>query len=743
MHVITDGVYANPQHLSGNQWTVPVEVSLANTGKTTASIDVDVSVIDPQGKPVAQQHVVANVGALEDTVAKLPIAIESPTLWTLDAPALYEVRTLVSQNGKPIDQVTTRAGFRYFHFDANDGFSLNGKSMKIQGVCVHQDHAGVGVAVPDSLWEFRLRKLKELGANAVRCAHNAPAKEMLDAADRIGLLIMDENRNFNSSPEYMHQLEWMVRRDRNHPSVFLWSIFNEEPMQGTAIGYEMVRRMAHAVKQLDDTRPVTAAMSDGMFTPVNVSQAVDVVGINYQQDQYDRFHAEHPTQPMMSSEDTSAFMTRGEYHTDMAAHIMGSYDDEAAPWGATHRAGWKAIAERRFVAGGFVWTGFDYRGEPTPFSWPSAGAFFGIMDQAGFPKTAFYLHQAQWLHDRPVLHLIPHWNWPGMEGKPIKVMALSNADSVTLILNGKVVSEQKVDTYQMTTWQVPYAPGKLEAAARKDGQIVARAEVETTGAPARLQLLPDRAHMDGDGRDAEPVTVQVVDAQGRPVSTANLPVDFAISGGRIIGLGNGDPNSHEPEKGSRRNLFNGLAQVIVQSLPGSHGPLVLRANSKGLNDAQATIAVQAVAPIPAVPRTQAYQSLQEWQMSPGAATAPDPNVQLADNDMNSWANVNVGALTPYAVGPWRLYRTRFMPYAEVRSHGGRLVFKQLVGQAEVWLDGKRLARKESAAGAEFVVPLAAGEGERQLTVMIRSHAEEPTGLADMVTVESTPASSRQ
>jgi len=326
---------------------------------------------------------------------------------------------------------------------------------------------------------------------------------------------------------------------------------------------------------------------------VNVSQAVDVVGFNYQIDSYDRFHAANPRVPMTSSEDTSAVSTRGEYATDMAAHLLTSYDEVARPWGATHRAAWKAIATRPYLAGAFVWTGFDYRGEPQPFEWPTVSSSFGIMDLCGFEKTAFYIHQAQWVKDRPVLHLIPHWTWPGREGQKVRVVAMANTETVALLLNGKLIGEQRVDPYEMNEWQVAYAPGRLEAVGKTGGKVVAHAVVETPGAPVALRLTPDRAALAGDGCDAAPVTVETLDAKGRAVPTANLPVAFEVMGGRIIGLGNGDANSHEPEKGAARRLYNGLAQVIVQTDAGSSGVLVLRAASPGLKPAVTRIAVRA------------------------------------------------------------------------------------------------------------------------------------------------------
>jgi beta-galactosidase len=558
----------------------------------------------PPARPVAEVRAPAIAEPLDETVARATLQVDAPRLWSIETPTLYSVRTRVLVGGAIQDEAVTRCGFRTQRFDPDQGFFLNDRAVKLKGVCIHQDHAGLGVALPDSIIEYRLRRLKDLGCNAIRSSHNAPTRELLDAADRMGFLVMDENRLFNTSPDYMRMLEWMVRRDRNHPSVILWSVFNEEPLEGKPEGYEMVRRMSHAVKRLDDTRPVTAAIHGGFFEPVNVTQAVDVVGFNYHIEDYDRFHAANPTKPMTSSEDTSTVMTRGVYATDMGGHVLSSFDDEPRPWGATHRNAWKAIATRPFVAGGFVWTGFDYRGEPQPFEWPTASSSFGIMDLCGFPKGAFYIHQAQWVKDRPVLHLIPHWNWPGREGQPIQVMAMANTETVALYLNGRLIGEQKVDPYEMNAWRVPYEPGRLEAVGKAGGRVIAHAVVETTGAPAALRLTPDRALLAGGGRDAAPVTVEALDARGRPVPTANLPVNFEISGGRIIGLGNGDANSHEPEKGSARSLYNGLAQVIVQTDEGGSGVLTLRARAAGLKAAETRILVRADHGPPTVPRAR-------------------------------------------------------------------------------------------------------------------------------------------
>jgi beta-galactosidase len=602
VHIQSDGVYANPIRGANGQWSIPVEVTLESSDKAPVRVEVESTLLDPAGKVVVSAKTQATVDPLKETVARLTLAAASPKLWSVDQPTLYSVRTVVKRAGADVDEVVTRCGFRTIRFDPDKGFFLNDQPLKLKGTCNHQDHAGVGVAVPDSIWDFRVRRLKEMGSNAYRCAHNPPAVEFLDACDRLGMLVMDENRNFGSTPEHIRQLEWMIRRDRNHPSVILWSVFNEEPSQGNEMGYEMVRRMSVAVKKLDATRPVTAAQNGEVMNRVNASQAADVAGFNYVYRDFDSYHAAHRAKPIFSSEDTSTVMTRDEYVTDQSQAVLDSYDTQVVPWGLSHRNAWRQVAERPFVAGTMVWTGFDYRGEPQPLQWPAAGSSFGAMDSCGFPKAAYYIHQAQWIENRPILHLIPHWNWVGSEGKPIKVMAITNAERVALTLNGRALGEEPVDKYDMVSFDVPYESGKLEAVATRGGVEVARFAVETTGAPARIQLVPDRKSLAGDGDDAEPITVEVVDAQGRIVPTAKLPVKFELTGpGTIIGLNNGDPNCHEPEKGDRHSVFNGLAQVIVQSALAGQGRLTLRASREGLTPAEVAIDVTAAPARPAVP----------------------------------------------------------------------------------------------------------------------------------------------
>ncbi|MEA1648653.1 beta-galactosidase GalA [Nitrospirillum sp. BR 11164] len=732
VHIVTDGVYAHPVP-RGDGWILPVEVTAYNAGKTAAAMTVVSTLEDADGRVVASGQAPVTIPSLDRGVARLDLPVASPRLWSVEAPTLYRVQTRLMAGDRCADAVTTTCGFRTTRFDKDKGFFLNGRALKIKGVCVHQDHAGVGTAIPDALWDYRIRRLKELGCNAIRCTHNAPSAVVLDLCDRYGLLVMDENRQFNPAPDTLAQLEWMVRRDRNHPCVILWSVFNEEPMQGSAAGYEMVRRMAHAVKALDATRPVTAAMNGGLFTPVNVSQAVDVVGFNYQQDKYDAFHAAHPDVPLISSEDTSAFSTRGAYVTDKDSRTIASYDDPVKDWN-THRAAWKAIATRDFIAGGFVWTGFDYHGEPSPWGWPSNSSFFGIMDLCGFAKAAFHIHQAQWVTARPVLALVPHWNWAGREGQPIKVMACANMEEVELFLNGRSLGRQAVDPYEMNHWMVAYAPGRLEAVGYTGGAVTARTQVETTGPAVALKLTPDRDRLRGDGLDAMPVTVAAVDAQGRPVPLAQDMVTFAIEGGDIIGLGNGDPNSAAPEKGDRRALFNGLAQVIARTRAGGRGPLTLTATAPGLKPASTRVAIEPAAAPAGQATAPTDLILDTWYAAPLAATA-EAALAYQGADMAGWDDFGTRwAHDPQTADGFTLCSVRFTPQAKVGRQGGRVAFLSLVGACDIYEGGRLLGRKTETAPGPLTVDLAPRAGDRRLDVLFRTPAGAEFGFSRNVAV---------
>jgi len=475
--------------------------------------------------------------------------IPSPILWSPENPALYKLITTVSVDGKVVDQKETTFGIRTVGFDKDKGFLLNGKHYELYGTCNHQDMAGVGAALPDALQYFRVAKLKEFGCNAIRTSHNPPTPELLDACDRLGMLIMDESRLLGSDAQNLAKWESQIRRDRNHACVGIWSVANEEfSVQATPQGGNVARTMQALVKSLDPTRPVTYAAPQG-DTFDGINGVIEVRGWNYHVGQdMDNYHAKHPDQPNVGTEQASTVSTRGIYANDKQRGYVSAYDDNAPSWATTTERWWSYFADRPWLSGGFVWTGFDYRGEPTPYGWPCINSHFGVLDVCGFPKDNFYYYQSWWTTNT-VLHLLPHWNWPGKEGQTVRVDALSNCKSVELFLNGASLGKQAMKPNSKLSWSVTYAPGTLSAKGFDDaGNVIAETKVETTGEPAAVQLTPNRPTINADGEDVSVITVAVADDKGRIVPVAGNKINFTIEGaGKILGVGNGDPSCHEPD----------------------------------------------------------------------------------------------------------------------------------------------------------------------------------------------------
>lgn len=571
--------------LDGPRADVTVRTDVANDSDRAETAVLESRVLDPAGKTVATltEPAVA-VRPWQMIEVRQVTQLPDPVRWSLERPALYQLVSTLRLGSRVVDLAATRFGIRSIRFDPDRGFFLNGQRVQINGVCNHQDHAGVGAAVPDRLQRFRLERLKEMGVNAYRTSHNPPAQEILDGCDELGILVMDETRLFSSGDLALEHLRTLVRRDRNHPSVILWSIGNEEPEQATARGNRVARSMIRAVKALDVTRPVTYASNSGAFTGVN--EAVDVRGFNYVMSEIDRYHKEHPLQPLIGSEIASTLCTRGEYAVDESRGYMSAYDKAKPRWGELAEEWMAFYTARPWLAGAFVWTGFDYRGEPTPYEWPCISSHFGILDTCGFPKDLFWYYKSWWTSE-PVLHLLPHWNWRGRGGHPIEVWAFSNADQVQLSLNGRDLGTRRIERYGHAEWQVPYEAGALRAVGYRNGREIARTTVETTGEPSHVELEADRSSINADGRDVAVVRVAAVDDQGRMVPVAGHDVFFDLAGpGRILGVGSGDPSSHEADAfaattPAHRRLFNGLAQVLVQSTR-EPGDITLRGRAEGL-----------------------------------------------------------------------------------------------------------------------------------------------------------------
>ena len=550
--IAPDGVFVYSQfkdeHSSGPA-AIHLQARVRNMHRQSQEVEVAWEIRSAAGQTMARARQSANLPAMETANLGQTTEIASPELWSPELPRLYQLVTTLRSAGQIIDQTVTEFGVRSFGFDPERGFLLNGQPYQLKGTCNHQDHAGVGAALPDRLQYFRIAKLKELGANAYRSAHNPPTPELLEACDRLGMLVMDENRLVGGDTMHLRWLEEQVRRDRNHACVAIWSLGNEEfSVQGTPAGGRSVAAMQDLVKHLDPTRPVTCNASVGNdFSGIN--SVIEVRGWSYHigSANMDAYHAAHSRQSNVGSEQGSTVGTRGIYFKDPARGYVTAYDDNGQEWSNTAEQWVSFFASRPWLSGGFVWTGFDYRGEPTPYSWPCINSHFGIFDTCGFPKDNFWFYRSWWTI-QPVLHLLPHWNWKGREGQGIDVRAQSNCDQVELFLNGTSLGRKVMPRQSELKWLVPYAAGTLSAKGYQSGRLVAETKVETTEEPTAILLTADRQQIDANGEDLAVVTVTVSDKAGRTVPTANLPVRFELKGpGRIIGVGNGDPSCHEPD----------------------------------------------------------------------------------------------------------------------------------------------------------------------------------------------------
>ncbi|MFA5292147.1 MAG: beta-galactosidase GalA [Phycisphaerae bacterium] len=599
VHIARWGTFVTSDIKDSNA-TINVQTKVINENNGTAVVELQSFIEDADGKNIAEITIANNtVEPWNQSQLSCKIKIKDTKLWSLESPYLYKLVSVVKQNGKIVDRYETPFGIRTISFDADKGFFLNGKKIFLKGTCNHQDHAGVGSALPDHIQYYRIKQLKEMGCNAYRTSHNPPTPELLEACDKLGMLVMDETRTMGSSPEVLGQLESMILRDRNHPCVVMWSLGNEEgSIQGNDYGLRIGKTMLRTVKNLDSTRPITMAMNGGYGK--GMTDVVDIQGFNYNHQNIDAFRKAHPKMPILMSEDASTLCTRGIYQNDETKGYVVAYDANGPRWGYNAMDCLKFYAERPWIMGTFIWTGFDYRGEPTPYRWPCISSHFGIMDTCGYPKDNFYYYQAWW-GDKTVLHILPHWNWAGKEGQDIDVRCLTNCSEVELFLNGKSLGRQSVVEYGDARWKVKYVPGTLLVKGYKDGKEIAQAKVETAGAPAKISLIPDCASINADGEDVSMVRVEIRDANDRICSPADNLVKFEISeNGKIIGVGNGDPSSHESDRASQRKVFNGLAQVIVQSGK-TAGDIKLTAQSDGLGQTDIIIKAQQCPLRPAVP----------------------------------------------------------------------------------------------------------------------------------------------
>ena len=587
LHVDHWGTFVRSE-VTGKGATIAIDTRVKNDGQSPVSFSVEHRLHDPAGRLVARRiQAGGKIGIDAQVEVASTLKVSSPRLWSLQTPQLYTLTTVVRRGEREVDRYDTLMGIRTIRFDPERGFFLNGRSIKLHGANNHQDHAGIGIALPDAMHEARLKMMKAMGVNAIRSAHHPATPELLDACDRLGILVIDEHRMMGTAPQIRHEMQRMVRRDRNHPSIILWSVGNEEwAIENTEIGTRLAREMQAVVRRMDPTRPATlAASSSG--GPQGTAAGSEVIGFNYEaQHDIDAMHRRFPERPMLLTEEGLTYATRGVYADDATRVHVAAYDRRSGgPSTASIEEAWRFNAERPFLAGMFVWTAFDYRGETTPFGWPAVSSQFGMLDTTGVMKDSGYYLKAAWTSE-PMVHILPHWNWAGREGQPIDVRVYANTDEVELLLNGRSLGRKPLARYAHLQWNVPFEPGSLSARGFRSGQLVTTQTLATTGDGAAVQLTPDRDRIQPDGRDVSVIGVEIVDRDGRVVPTAGHRIRFEASGPlRLIGMGNGDPGSHEADKPAERHRFAGAEGWRLKALDRAEDALpLLSADTSGWRD---------------------------------------------------------------------------------------------------------------------------------------------------------------
>lgn len=603
VHIAPWGVYINAEPKFGEDNTyadVSIETRVNNLTLSRKMIEILHQIKDNE-KCLYRDSQTMHIDFWESGTDKISFELEQVQLWDLENPKLYTLETTLKDGDIVLDHIITRFGIRALYFDVESGFYLNKRPVKLKGICAHHDHAGVGIGVPDRVFAYRMNKIKEMGGNAYRCSHNPPTSELLDYCDENGILVIDELRKMGSSKENLQLLQDMVKRDRNHPSIFLWSIGNEEVFaQESVEAGRIARTMTMEVRKLDPSRKTTMAFCcfngktifDSAKTFIPVSKEVDVMGFNYAPSAWEEYHQLMPEQPILITEATANSSTRGCYTTDIVRSQYFMMDPDNTGKGlkkGTAEYQWKLVAQNPYLSGIFLWTGFDYRGEPTPLTYPSIGSHFGIMDYCGFKKDNFYYYKSWW-SDEPVLHVFPHWNFIDHIGEPLTVYVYSNLDEVELFVNGESYGKKTLERHSFLEWEkVIYQPGLLLAKGYKHGKVVLEQSVETTDVPYQISIDEYTETLEGNGRDVAIINVSIRDKHGKEVPNADNLLQFLVNGcGVFVGAGNGNPGSHEKDYEPIRRAFNGKCQFLVRSKE-EKGEIKIRIKSDQLRSAECRI----------------------------------------------------------------------------------------------------------------------------------------------------------
>ncbi|MFI3206027.1 MAG: glycoside hydrolase family 2 TIM barrel-domain containing protein [Clostridia bacterium] len=676
------GTYVNPTYIADKKWSVPVETTVWNCSDIYSDIEIKQSVINAQGEIIAFVTDTAKVGYGENIV-KQEMSISNPEIWDLDTPNLYNLKTEIILDGKIIDDYDTSFGFRTIRYDSETGFYLNGRSVKQRGLCYHQDHSNLGVAIPKSIYEYRILEMKEMGANAYRSAHNPTAPGLLDLCDKNGIMVMEENRWFNWSDKTQNELITTLKCGRNHPSVVIWSIGNEEPLQNTVTGGRLVKQLRRLVKAYDTSRPTTIALNGGYFDS-NAAAESDVVGVNYNIHLYDKMHETHPNKAIIASETACAAGTRGIHFQEenlLGGSYANDYDIQRRITSASCAGTIKGMEIHPYISGTYLWTGQEYRGETY---WPKLMSSSGATDSCGFEKDKSYLLKALW-KSSPIVHVFPHWTQPGREGKNVRVVVYNNADSVELVVNGESKGIKCCEKYDAPEWNVEYQPGYIEAIAYdKDGKIIARDKSVTASEPVKLVIESMKNGISNTGEDIAMFKISMLDKDGNHVQNANKLIKATIldeENAEIVSVSGGDPCDGTYTKSHTQKMFNGLLQVLARVKEG--------ATTVGIcaqvvdSDIQATfsIDVEQAEPFERLVGGDKEMSIDSFKIWPNSDGFTDTEKTYNFDDMNSNEFILFSNYQPDPNIEYLLFTARAVyPETEKRMS---MVFEGIMGEWEM------------------------------------------------------------